>query len=62
MVVNAHFRYSDIVRFHGVSPSVWVDVRNLLDNRYHLVSATFYDLPGTPQDPLRILVGVELAF
>jgi hypothetical protein len=41
---------------------VWVDVRNLLDNRYHLVSASFYDLPGTPQGPLRILVGVDLAF
>jgi outer membrane receptor protein involved in Fe transport len=62
MVVNAHFRYSDIVSFHDLSPSLWVDVRNLLDNRYHLVSASFYDLPGTPQDPLRILVGVDLAF
>lgn len=62
MVVNAHFRYSDIVLFHELSPSLWVDVRNLLDNRYHLVSAAFYDLPGTPQDPLRLLVGVDLAF
>jgi outer membrane receptor for ferrienterochelin and colicin len=61
-VVNAHFRYSDIVRFHDLSPSLWVDVRNLLDSRYHLVSASFYDLPGSPQDPLRILVGVDLAF
>jgi hypothetical protein len=62
MVVNAHFRYSDIVRFHDLSPSLWVDVRNLLDSRYHLVSAAFYDLRGSPQDPLRILVGVDLAF
>jgi iron complex outermembrane receptor protein len=62
VVVNAHFRYSDIVHFHGVSPSLWVDVRNLLDTRYRLVSAAFYDLPGTPQDPLRVLVGVDVEF
>ncbi|PTL81831.1 TonB-dependent siderophore receptor [Vitiosangium sp. GDMCC 1.1324] len=61
-VVNAHLRYSDIVRFHGISPSLWLDVRNLFDARYYLVSGAVAHLPGVPQDPLRILVGAEVAF
>ena len=62
VVVNGHLRYSELVRSKRFTLSPWVDVKNLLDARYTAFADTTILYPGAPQDPIRVVGGVDLSF
>jgi iron complex outermembrane receptor protein len=58
-VFDLHVRWDGILRDARARTSLWLDVKNLLDARYHHVSSAFDHLPGVPQDPLRLMIGFD---
>jgi outer membrane receptor for ferrienterochelin and colicin len=58
-VFDLHLRWDGVLRDVRARTSLWVDVKNVLDARYHHVSSAFDHLPGVPQDPLRLMVGID---
>jgi hypothetical protein len=58
-VFDLHVRWDGILRDARARTSLWIDVKNLLDARYHHVSSAFDHLPGVPQDPLRLMIGID---
>jgi outer membrane receptor protein involved in Fe transport len=61
-VLHAHLRYAELLRWRRLGLSPWVTVRNVLDARYHHPNNGGDTFPGSPQDPLWVLGGVDLAF
>jgi hypothetical protein len=58
-VFDLHLRWDGVLRDARARTSLWLDVKNVLDARYHHVSSAFDHLPGVPQDPLRLMIGID---
>ncbi|MBM4353909.1 MAG: hypothetical protein FJ109_08950 [Deltaproteobacteria bacterium] len=61
-VLNLHLRYSRIVAIDRFRVSAWVRFQNLLDSRYEHVTNESDQFTGAPQDPLRVIGGLELQY
>jgi outer membrane receptor protein involved in Fe transport len=61
-VLNLHLRYSELLRFDRFRLSAWLQMRNLLDARYEHVTNEGDQFTGAPQDPLRVMGGLELQY
>ena len=56
---DLHVRWDGILRDARARTSLWLDVKNVLDARYYNVSSAFDHLPGVPQDPVRVMIGID---
>lgn len=63
VLVNTHLRYSDIVT-EPLRLAAFLGVSNLFDSRYRNAAFTAGSVgfPAAPQDPRRVVGGVEVAF
>jgi len=61
-VLHLHLRYSEIVHIDRFKLSAWLRIRNLLDARHGHVTNESDQFIGAPQDPLRVVGGVELRY
>jgi hypothetical protein len=59
-VTHLHASWSDLNPFGDVRARVFTSIDNLFDQRYFHFSDGIETFRATPQDPFRILVGVEV--